>query len=83
MPTSIPVRELVCCEGCETFDLPGGSWPCGARYVRASDAAAMLGTSRIRLWQHIADGGVPLDPFRWVSLDWVLGILKARGDRDA
>lgn len=74
----ILVRELVCCLGCESFDLPGGSWPCDARYVSVTDASALLGVPKFTLWRHIADGGVPLDPWRWVSLDWVMAILHWR-----
>jgi len=38
----------------------------------------MLGLPRITLSRHIAGGGVPLDPWRWVSLEWVIGIQRAR-----
>lgn len=87
MPTEeqehrIAVRELVCAAGQDVFLLPGGAWPCGARYISSANAARMLGVSRITMHRHMASGGVPLDPWRWVSLDWVQAILRMRKEAE-
>jgi len=77
----IEVRLLVCPPGAEVFRTAAadGEWPCDSEWIRYSAAASLLGVAPYRVYLARRRGGVPVNHEGWISLDWVRGILRARG----
>lgn len=73
----IEKHTLVCGLGMDAFVHAGREWPCGSRWVRPRDAALLMAVEPAAL--EAQGEGVPRDWRGWVSLDWVEGILAARG----